>query len=852
MLKITKTTALALAMAPVLLLAVVNGCGPESDLGGVALVNALPDTRITGTPPYLRDTEYTVHFYWTGSDPDGRVRGYQWKMTANGDDGISIRDTLTVDPATGDTINPWRFTTASDSTFVVTADRQGFEDDAILPEHMQRFYQPHTLIVRAIDDHGGVDPSPALVSFTSTTLSPSIRVVSPSALLGLWPEAKTVPPSFIIGWAGSDPDYELGTPIAVRYLYKTALVSNASGGGSHYVYTKYEYDQVVDSLVTFDDPQWSDWIPYAATPAERRQTFQGVKRDANNNIIYYIFALQAKDIAGAVSLDRGYFSPVVNFSIDDTQTPVLVLRERYLGTEIATGIARLEKDIAQDQPLQFEWFGSAADYGGEITAYRYGWDIQDLQDDNDPGWEVQFGLSEANFSSAVRSFAQGLHVFTVECKDNSGLLTRLQYFLSVVPVPEEADRLPLMLIDDVPDRTSQAWPSFNNSVQYDNDLHRDAFWDDVLASSGGVSRYSSDRDVIDNERLLGNWGYRDIVRYKTLIWSARRVMTTYLASSFQPSVYVAQGGDAIPTEAYVWLEAYQRNVGNVLLAGSGVVQNFHLNNMTLTAGSIPWLYPIIYNNDEESFQCSGEARGMSFGLREEDDGTQTVFGTLQYPYRGLGIAVSSMFTPASFYYSPTLCGTGTSHRKQNCVGTKAVVIDPDFKAAHVQAGAFADTVFVWDQIAWSDAATVAGGGIPSPSSPYNFSQSDEYYDYNETARRATWSPQILADGQPAIEPMWRALPRYDWILDLHLANGDDDFIYPTTNPCGLYARNPSTGRTVLNGVPIGLFSYQTVDTKPGGRADVVWGFDPHLYDHTQMKRVIRWVLDDHFGLAMTP
>ena len=77
---------------------------------------------------------------------------------------------------------------------------------------------------------------------------------------------------------------------------------------------------------------------------------------------------------------------------------------------------------------------------------------------------------------------------------------------------------------------------------------------------------------------------------------------------------------------------------------------------------------------------------------------------------------------------------------------------------------------------------VAGGGIPSPSSPYIFSLNDEYYDYNETARRILWSPQTMPDGTPAIEPMWRAMPRYDWILEKHLANGDDNFTYPIDQP----------------------------------------------------------------------
>ena len=64
--------------------------------------------------------------------------------------------TLTIDPATGDTLNPWRTTTSTDSTFIVSADIPGLPQDAGVPLRDQRFYQSHTLFIRAVDDDDAV------------------------------------------------------------------------------------------------------------------------------------------------------------------------------------------------------------------------------------------------------------------------------------------------------------------------------------------------------------------------------------------------------------------------------------------------------------------------------------------------------------------------------------------------------------------------------------------------------------------------------------------------------------------------------------------------------------------------
>ena len=51
----------------------------------------------------------------------------------------------------------------------------------------------------------------------------------------------------------------------------------------------------------------------------------------------------------------------------------LAVRERYLGTAQGQGLyPRTTVDIAQNQPLRFEWTASADSYGGIVAGFRYG------------------------------------------------------------------------------------------------------------------------------------------------------------------------------------------------------------------------------------------------------------------------------------------------------------------------------------------------------------------------------------------------------------------------------------------------------------------------------------------------
>ncbi len=833
--RLNRIFAFVLAAAPVLLLALFLGCAPETEFSGAPLLNAMPDTRITGTPPVLRQTDFTVRFFWTGNDPDGRVKGFQWKMTTNGLDGISVRDTLTYDPATGDTLNPWIFTEVTDTTFVVSADSSGFPLDDNLGLRDARFYQYHTLFVRAIDEDGAVDPTPAFVTFTATTLAPSIRVSSPANIsTETW---KGVPPSASFGWTGTDPDFELGVPIKVRYMMKQIpYESAATTRDSLYSLTK-------DS-----DPLWSDWLPYLADEEERRVTFSQIPAKEAGEWLYYIFAIQAQDTAGARNLDRNYQRNVVHFRIKEEVAPTIEVCDQFLGCRKSSklGLA-YAYDIAQGQPLNFRWSANASWYGGVLEAFRYGWDVTDPDNDEDDGWQVSWGLSALHREAEEKSFASGQHTLLVQSIDNSGLKSSIEIVLNVVPVPEPSSQGPLLLVDDVPDKTSNAWPSRSGEA-LDRDEQRDNFWEEVLSLSGGVSGFSWDLDMVDTEEF-SQFGYREAVNYRNIMWTTKLASTTFLHSEFDPSSDLST--------KFIWLAPYQQSVGNLMLFGSGALTNFH-QKAVFQQGTDPedgspiyssesWAWPVIYDTSDGRYQTpNGTMYAIGFGMAEDIDGNEYRVGPGQYPYDSIGISVLDQLEPTIIYPS----SVGATTRRRNCVGTKAIFVDPDFKMNYVDAGAFPDTIFHDLDIDWKDHSPAYQDeyGIPLASSTYPFASKDEFYNLMiNTDRLSTWSEQTMPDGSPVVEPMFRLYARFDYITDEHIRVGDDSYPdFDTGLVCGTKALE-LTKRTRMAGAALGILSHRYESTKPGGRGDIVWGFDPYRFDRENIKKVIQWVMSRYYG-----
>ncbi len=817
----------------VVLLGWFAGCGPESELGGAALPNRAPDTRITASPPDPSETSCTVSFAWFGNDPDGFVKGFEWRLSDNGDDGISVQDTVTVDPVSGALLHPWHYTTGPETTLVVSAPLDSFPGD---PPGIVRSYQTHTFFVRSMDDAGATDPSPASISFTTTTLIPTAVVELPIASAA---EPSAVAKTVGFRYDGVDADFETGRPTRVRFLFKPAVFPDGRQATS-----RADIVRDIDFFASFSDSSWSDWRPFAADPARRTVSFPGFPaQDPNGRRLYYLFFIQTQDTTGAVSINRRYGQNLRHFFISES-APSVSLNETYLGTRQGAGEDLLvDFDIAVGQELNFSWSASAEAYVGEIRSYRYGWDVTDPHDPFDPHWAIAPGLTSRHRMAPSRAFTSGVHTLTVEVRDNADQVARITARLNVVPVPDLVDRHSVVIVDDVYDRTSNAWPAIDGRP-LDNDRYRDAFWRAALGGAGGVFDFIPGRDEFDAE--VSDPSLRDIVNYRCVIWTTRW--------STWPASYVARGfrTNSFDTERYNWLFNYQDTIGNVFLCASRGMDAF-LKSTTQYAT------PIIFETTEgDAHGYSGDLR-VGFGQRTAIDGTTFFAGPTRYPYTAWGIATLDFMSPTNNYviYGSDPEVSVRTGRQSSCASTKGLIIDPDFAARYMPSGvAFAETTLASTQIEWRDLS-------PSYYDNLNVNYAwgnTEFYDQVITHRNTAWHAQVCpgAPGDRCVEPMFRSLARFDWIRAQHRRVDPDDtwpdgyYTVPIASLCGPYALNYDGTSAATSGLTVGFVSHRLEARKPTGVGDVMWGFDPYRFDSGEIIKAVQWVLGEHFNLPMRP
>lgn len=815
------TTAIALLSAAV-------GCSVNTELGGSPVPNTRPDTRITGQPPTLLEAGFLVQFNWTGSDADGRIEGFQWKISNNGLDGISPRDTMTTDPLTGAVLNPWFYTEATDSLFYVLADQEGFpgdidpdDPDAEINDYARSF-RTHTLWIRAVDDVGAVDPSPAQISFTSTTLVPTARGEYP----GLSSTAKPVPTTVTLGYSGDDPDFDLKVPSRVRFLWRDAVAEDGTE-----IITRFRYENYYNELIDFNDPDWTGWVPYGTTEADRRISYPD-----NSPGDYHLFAVQVQDTAGAVSVGRGYQIEVLNLEISEPGRfrPGITVNELYLGTTgTSTG-----NEIAAGQPLNFSWVATSEHYNGTVVSYRHGWDLLDSDDPNDPGWAVPPGLSEQNRFAEENSFQEGDHRFFIRVVDDSGNVATFVWNLRVIPNIDREFQYPLMVLDQVVDDQTNQWFGEGGSPAYDKEEFRNAYWR-FLEGEGGVTGFSWEEDRWNHTEQVS---YADMVWYKAVLMYARNNSSQLLFSEFRPQNRVDQ---------YVWLAPYQTQGGNLFMVGSQSLESF------LEVDS--YMVPIIFDTGEETYTLNGESFVVGFGVKTQPDGTEVDRGPLMYPYLTAGISALDWAVPLNkhIYGRRNLANID---RQAACAALKGIVLDPAFKANHlIGPGAIADTIRTNPDIDWRDLASPAADTL---GNEFPFA-GDEFVNYNISSRS---TPIILQECEEAndgycIETMFTGISRFDWLRERKWAEGDDAWPWSTYGNtrideiCGVMAlTNYTTDETVVpkgsartNGLTYGYMSYKTVTDKPGGQPDVYWGFDPYRFNTVQTQKAILWVLES-FGL----
>jgi len=676
-------------------------------------------------------------------------------------------------------------------------------------------------------------------------VTPEVRIVGPLSVPNQM-EAVTIAtsPTFTISGTYADQSEDI-------WHYRTLLKPAQLPDGS-YVDTRYGFYNAPIMLVPFDDAQWSEWRTWDLGEEAVAIAYSDLPvTDAQGERIAYVFAAQVMASDGTVSFGRVYGQSVANFYVSTLLSPVLAVVHPLLGAVEGAGEdLQAQYDLLPGLEGEFRWQAHAEQYGSQVASYRWGWDLTDPDDPDDPNWALPPGLSDAHRRAGPITFADGIHTLTIDARDAQDNLTRLVMVLSMVPVPDYPEQRPLLLVDDVKDRNSFAWPDAQG-IPLDQDDHRDAFWLDVLGGAGGVAGFQPQQDVVDTE--ADQLGVRDLVDYRAVAWSGRWVASPGSQTSRLRPLASPYGPVQVQ---YNWLGAYQQQGGNLLQVGSQAALD-HLPDA-------PYVMPVVFDSAE------GNAFGMEF-IPGENLQVRVGFGENQlgdavypslYPYRNLGLAAVDVVSPSRSVYAPD--GRLVRQvRKSACTATKALVLDADFVAANMPGGpTFADTIATEASIDWWDdpyEPTPYGNPASDVLAVAYIWSNDEFYDADIIDRGVPIVPQDC-DGEPCIEPLFRTLSRLDWVRGERQADDPDD-TWPQGDYggagqpdldalCGQLALVPDRTSARTNARVTGFVTHRFRENKPSGAGDVVLGFDPYRFDHGAMKQALRWILGEHFGLTM--
>ncbi len=497
--------------------AVLAGCG-DNELGVEKVrPNAPPETELSSGPPDSTDaTNYRVHLYWSGTDRDGTIDHYDFILV----DHPPIRTHVDGDPSDDDPTRViveipkpddprWVGTSASDSTFISLSDsllREPRPGNGETPDDVRAvpFERWHTFFVRAVDNEGLADPTPDYRSFNSNNIAPTVALQLP---IVAGSGEFTGPPVIVFNWEGDDPVDETTDiePVASRYVIINTAVT-LTGTGDKYV-------SFPDSLYVL--PTRYQWSPWRAWDAEDGSGKRAVVTNLNRvgdflGSGYYLFAVQAMDEAGAITPVFDYNTVGKNncarVRVSGAVGPLLTVRENFLGRQTFIGGSPLVRiDVAGGQPISFRWSADAETYGGEIIAYRFGWDIKNT--DNDQEWS---SWSLSTRSAPTQSFSTGAHRFFLEVRDNAESITRATYELTVHTVTRSRD---LLWVDDSDYQTDLGAES-----------QEDARWINVLSQVAAANGFTFEPtlDIYDvRENRTTPPPIQKIFDYRAVIWTNR-------------------------------------------------------------------------------------------------------------------------------------------------------------------------------------------------------------------------------------------------------------------------------------------------------------------------------------------
>lgn len=318
-----------------LLLAAGTLAACDSGIGGTPNGNAAPETELSVRVTDLRVTldgttlASTVAVAWVGTDPDGVVAAYDFRYY----DAARLGQ---IGPEEG-----W-VTTARRDTSIVLPIPEGSSTAAVVFE------------VRAVDNDGSKDATPARTVFPIRNTAPSLRLIAAEAPPdSTWPVVS-------FAWTATDPDGEAN-------LAGVDIALNDTTGGFVRLPAGIDFVTLVAEAPGSTETAARVLLGSNGIPSDLR--VPGFRPDAPNT-----FYLRAVDAAGARSRTRQYPDPAEGqtWHVRRVASPVLLVND--FRTERNGLVMAYHRTIVQEYlggASPDEWYLSTPFQTGANTELRY-------------------------------------------------------------------------------------------------------------------------------------------------------------------------------------------------------------------------------------------------------------------------------------------------------------------------------------------------------------------------------------------------------------------------------------------------------------------------------------------------
>jgi hypothetical protein len=380
--------------------------------------NLPPTVELTAGPMDGDSTAWNATFRWSGTDLDGHIDHYEYAIDVPPE---AIGSFSSTDPPE----IAWTPTTAVEGSFPFTTPDP---DTAFGPgEEPIRWTGMHTFVIRSVDDDGA--PSePDFLAFTALNYAPQTRFDGePPPIL---PISSSCPVH--LSWTSTDPE----APDAIEgYDYKSAELAG-----------DWFFPWTLPTILLFmkDVP----WIPLPADSTEVNLSGLGGRWP-------HCVMVRARDKQGAV---ESVFVPgrnivLLEVSASNSGSPTLTVRDRILGSWEFPG-PEWAGDIATANHLRFEMVGDASEYGGTVTGYNYGVDVDPNSDGSGPGWS---GWSTNRITSEISFDTPGAHLVVFKCRGTGPCTDRVTTGVLHLSVLELTFDREMLYVDDFRRGASQGF-----------------------------------------------------------------------------------------------------------------------------------------------------------------------------------------------------------------------------------------------------------------------------------------------------------------------------------------------------------------------------------------------------------